>query len=527
MLRKTKVKNGELAGLPAADPRITVYKGIPFAVPPVGELRWRAPLPAADWKGLRKCHTFGPMAMQNKINPNPEKNLYDREWHVDPDQPMSEDCLYLNVWTPAKSTAEKLPVYVWIYGGGLASGYTAEMEFDGERLSRRGIVVVTIAYRVNVFGFMAHPEITAENPDAPSNFGFFDQRAGIEWTKQNISAFGGDPDNITVGGQSMGGFSVAAQIASPLNKGLFQKAIMQSGYWQFYYTPQRFGGYPLKEAEEIGVKFFEHIGVKTLKEARQIEAFDLFERAKGFRGGMGGGTGVVTDGVFLTKGVYNTIEQGEGLHIPILLGNTGAEFYDQPSSGPGESIHAPSPAKTKQEFEACIKDVFGDKAEAFMNICSKNGDSIEDMMKTAAFQSTELVAHITAKQNVLLGNPYKLFYYIFDAYMPGWDEPGAFHSADLWFFFETLAKCWRPFDGKYYDLARLMCNYWANFIKTGDPNGLDADGSPMPEWTALTPETANAMIFTENGAKMDEKGPSDVIKFITEDYVEKINRHRK
>ena len=211
MLRLAKTENGWVRGLPAADPRITSFKGIPFAAPPVGDLRWRPPQPAADWEGVRDCFTFAPIAMQNRITADP-KNLYDREWHVDPDIEMSEDCLYLNVWTPAKSADERLPVFVWIYGGGLASGYTAEMEFDGERLARRGIVVITIAYRVNYFGFMAHPEITAENPDAPANFGHLDQRAGIAWAKRNVAAFGGDPDNITVGGQSMGGFSVAAQI---------------------------------------------------------------------------------------------------------------------------------------------------------------------------------------------------------------------------------------------------------------------------------------------------------------------------
>lgn len=523
MLRQVKTENGWVRGLPAADPRITSFKGIPFAAPPVGTLRWRAPRPATDWEGVRECFTFAPIAMQGKINPDPEHNLYDREWHVDPDIAMSEDCLYLNVWTPAKKADEKLPVYVWIYGGGLASGYTAEMEFDGERLARRGIVVITIAYRVNIFGFMAHPEITAENPDAPSNFGFFDQKAGIEWAKRNAAAFGGDADNITIGGQSMGGFSVAAQMASPLNKGLFHKAIMESGYWQFYYTPQRFGKYPLEEAEQVGIRFFQHVGVKDLAEARSIDPFDLFERAKGFHGAMGGGVGAVTDGVFLNDGVNAIIERGDGLSIPILLGNTGPEFHDLPAAKPGETIHFAPPAKTIEEFELCIRKVFGDKADEFISICSKNGDTIEEMMKTADFQSTELVAHVTSKLNEQLGNPYKLYYYIFNPFFPGWDNPGAFHSSDLWFFFETLAKCWRPFDGRYYDLARQMCNYWANFIKSGDPNGLDADGTPMPYWSELTSKSPYAMRFTEEGPTLDPEGPSEVIKFIVEDYTSKLN----
>jgi len=520
MLRIAQTENGTVRGIPAADPRITSFKGIPFAAPPVGNLRWRAPQPAQSWEGIRDCFTFGPIAMQNPITADP-KNLYDREWNVDPDIPMSEDCLYLNVWTPAKSTDEKLPVFVWIYGGGLASGNTAEMEFDGERLARRGIVVVSIAYRVNIFGFMAHPEITADSPDAPANFGFFDQRAGIAWTKRNAAAFGGDPDNITIGGQSMGGYSVAAQMASPLNKGLFQKAIIESGYWQFYYTPQHFGKVPLEDAEKTGIRFFEHIGVKSLAEARAIDAFELRDKAKGFWGG-----GSVTDGVFLSDDVNAIIEQGNALNIPVLLGNTGPEFHDFPvgKRKPGDRPFGAPPAASIEEFEESIRSVFGAKADDFLTICRMNGDSLDAMMQTADFQSTELVAHITAKQNVKLGNPYKLFYYIFDPYMPGWDNAGAFHSSDLWFFFESLAKCWRPFDGKYYDLARHMCNYWANFIRSGDPNGIDADGTRMPNWSELTPDAPYAMRFTETGAKLDEHGPSDVIKFIVDDYLEKINK---
>ena len=521
MLRIAKTENGLVRGLPAADPRITSFKGIPFAAPPVGELRWRAPQPAANWEGIRDCYTFGPIAMQGDITANPD-NLYDREWHVDPDIPMSEDCLYLNVWTPAKREDEKLPVFVWIYGGGLASGYTAEMEFDGERLARRGIVVISIAYRVNVFGFMAHPEITAENPDAPANFGHLDQRFGIEWAKRNAAAFGGDPDNITIGGQSMGGYSVAALVASPQCRGLFQKAIIESGYWQFYYTPQHFGYNPLSNAEAQGVRFFEHIGVKSLAEARALDPFELRERAKGWRG-MGG---TVTDGCFLTDDVNAVIERGDALHIPILLGNTGPEFHDAPVAAPKPgmpSFMAPR-AETVEDFEANIRKVFGDRADAFMAICSKNGADIDSLMATADLQSTELAAHITAACSKALGNPYRLYYYQFNPFMPGWDNPGAFHSSDLWFFFESLAKCWRPFDGRYYDLARKMCNYWANFIRSGDPNGPDADGTPMPHWNELTPETPYAMHFTEEHVGTDSTGPSEVIRFIVDDHMAKIGK---
>ena len=272
MLKKVLTENGWVEGLPAADPRIIAFKGVPFAAPPVGDLRWHAPVPAENWDGVKKCWKFAPVSMQLKPGLDPN-DIYAREWNVDPEIEMSEDCLYLNVWTPARTADEKLPVFVWYFGGGLQVGNTQEMEFDGERIARRGIVVVTVNYRLNAFGYLAHPEITAENPEFPTNFGYLDQRFGTMWVKRNIASFGGDPENITIGGQSAGGGSTMAQVASPLNKGLFQKAIVDSGLELCPYENGMFGHLKsLQEAEETGKKFFEILGVKTLKEARALDA---------------------------------------------------------------------------------------------------------------------------------------------------------------------------------------------------------------------------------------------------------------
>lgn len=229
MLRIAKVENGTVQGLPAADPRITSFKGIPFAAPPIGDNRWRAPQPAADWEGVLHAYQFAPVSMQVRQELD-DNNIYTREWAVEPDIAMSEDCLYLNVWTPAKHPGEKLPVFVWYFGGGLQVGHPAEMEFDGERIARRGIVVVTINYRLNAFGFLCHPEITAEAPEAPANFGNLDQQAATRWVKRNIAAFGGDPDNITIGGQFAGGGSVMSQLTSPQNEGLFRGRLLKAGF---------------------------------------------------------------------------------------------------------------------------------------------------------------------------------------------------------------------------------------------------------------------------------------------------------
>ncbi len=228
MLRRVAVENGLVEGLPAADPRITSFKGIPFAAPPVGKNRWKAPQPPENWDGVLFAYKFAPISMQHIPGEDPE-NIYTREWNVDTSIKMDEDSLHLNVWTPAKSADEKLPVFVWYFGGALHEGNTSEMEFDGERIARRGVVVVTVNYRLNVFGFLCHPEITAENPEAPANFGHLDQQFGTRWVQRNIAAFGGDPCNITIGGQSAGGVSVMAQVTSPQNAGLFQKAIVDSG----------------------------------------------------------------------------------------------------------------------------------------------------------------------------------------------------------------------------------------------------------------------------------------------------------
>lgn len=475
MIRKAKTENGWVAGIPAADPRITAFKGVPFAAPPVGENRWRAPQPAADWDGVRKCYTFAPISVQDVPGLDPD-NLYSREWNVDPNIPMSEDCLYLNIWTPAKSADEKLPVLVWFFGGGLVVGNTAEMEFDGERIARRGVIVVSVNYRLNVFGFLCHPQLLKEQPDAPTNFGHLDQSYGVRWVKRNIAAFGGDPDNITIGGQSAGGISVCAHFASPQNAGLFQKGIIMSGMACDVYHTFRFIQ-SLDQALETGKRFFDFLGVKTLEEARALDAFYLRDQLQKFKGMWN----TVIDGQFLTEEYDACLITGRRLPGPIMVGCTSNE------TGPAV------PAANIDEFKAFISKTFGNTAaEEYMAIVGGDFDQAMEMTK---INNVEVAARAMKQSEEAVGAEYPLYYYMFDPEMPGWDNAGTFHSSDLWFFFETLAKCWRPFVGKHYDLARQMCNYWANFIRSGDPNGLDADGSPMPTWKPMTGSEENAVRF--------------------------------
>ena len=490
MIRKATVEGGVVLGIPAADPRVTAFKGIPFAAPPVGENRWRAPQPVIPWEGEKKCWTFAPISMQH-VPGIDQNNIYTREWNVDPEIPMDEDCLYLNVWTPAKSTDEKLPVFVWYFGGGLREGNPAEMEFDGERIARRGVVVVTVNYRLNVFGFLAHPQLAAEQPDAPANFGHLDQQAGTRWVQRNIEAFGGDPANITIGGQSAGGGSVMSQLTSPQNEGLFQKAIIMSGMIPGMYVARRRLNF--EEAQAQGERFFEYLGVKTLEEARKIDAVTLRDKCEAF----GAMFGTVPDGKFCVGDSQKLMYEGKRWPVPLMVGRTHDEFPNMIN------------ADTMETFKARAKEFLGEDADEFLAIC---GDNLQNAVKTSKVSGIEVAMRVLAEKNKAMDWKQPVYAYVFNPEIPGWDNPGTFHSVDLWFFFENIAKCWRPFKGKHYDLSRQMCNYWANFFKSGNPNGPDNDGTPMPEWKEFTADTPNMMWFNDACEPIVDE-PSEVIKF--------------
>lgn len=477
MLRIAKTENGLVRGMAAADPRITAFRGVPFAAPPVGDLRWRAPQPAENWEGVRDCLEFAPISMQYVPGANPQ-DFYAREWHVDPEIPMSEDCLYLNIWTPAVTGDEKLPVYVWYFGGAFQCGYTAEMEFDGERLARRGIVVVTVNYRVNVFGFLAHPELTAENPDAPANFGCLDQQAGLLWVKRNIAAFGGDPDRITIGGQSAGGASVMAQLNNPVSAACVSHAVVESGIFCLPYEKPRLS--TLAELEKQGEEFFRFLGIHSLAEARALPAVFLRDKMEEF----GLFWSVVADGKFQQRTSWQTALRGELPDIPMLIGDTDNEFFAVPQ------------AKTEEELREMAQKYLGGDAEQFLALIHAD-QGLEKAVKNATVGEIEIAIRALCRCREKAGAKSPCYIYTFGPEIPGWDHPGAFHSSDLWFFFETLAKCWRPFTGKHYDLARQMCNYLAAFVKTGDPNCQDADGSEQARWIPWSDAAPSRMTFHE------------------------------
>ena len=502
MLKIVRTENGLVRGLPGNNTRISVFKGIPFAEPPIGDNRWRAPQPCKDWEGTLDAFKFQPISVQDQ--PGIGTDIYCREWHVDPDIEIDEDCLYLNVWTNAKSADEKLPVLVWFFGGGFQWGYTAEMEFNGENLAKKGIIVVTVNYRLGALGFLPHPDLFKEAPEAPANFGLLDQQAGLKWVRRNIAAFGGDPDNITIAGQSAGGGSVLNHFTSESSIGLYSKAIILSGIIEFPYekdgvmTPKT-----IDEACPLGVKFFEQLGVKNIEEARKLDASYIREVYAKFRETEGVFFTPMIDNVFMKDNPFKLLCEGKHAHVPLMSGNTYDEFPN--------AIFADS----EEAFKAKAAEVFGDKTEEFLSfpeahVCKGNMYAplrpIECAVK-AAF------AH----------NDKPCFYYSFEPDIPGDDNPGTFHSVDLWFFFDNLDKCWRPFVGRHFDIARQMSTYFANFVKKGDPNGDDVDGTALPLWKPFTPDFKNEMHFTSEGAKttVQEDSPeSPFLTFITDHLAE-------
>jgi para-nitrobenzyl esterase len=264
-----KTRNGSIQGSTNADKSVRIFKGIPFAAPPVGNLRWKAPQPVNNWTGVKQCTEFQASPIQNKPAPF---YCWTEEFIAQP-EPLSEDCLYLNVWTAAKSKTEKRPVLVWIYGGGLNSGSANCAIYDGEEMAKKGLVFVSINYRVGVMGFMAHPELTKESGyNSSGNYGFLDQMAALQWVQKNIAAFGGDPNNVTIAGQSAGSFSVNALIASPLAKGLFHKAIAQSGGLLSKMLSQ-----DLAKSEKQGGLFMQKAGANSLADLRKKSANELQE----------------------------------------------------------------------------------------------------------------------------------------------------------------------------------------------------------------------------------------------------------
>ena len=443
---------------------LTVYKGIPFAAPPVGDLRWRAPQPAAKWTGVRAADKFGPDPYQG-----------------DGKGGVSEDCLYLNVWTPAKSAGEKVPVLVWIYGGGFSFGSTSTPVHNGEHLARKGVVLVTINYRVGPLGFLAHPELTAESAQhASGNYGLMDQIAALQWVKKNIAAFGGDPERVTIFGESAGGISVSMLCASPAAKGLFRGAISESGGSFGPTRPTTYPGenmHPLAEAEAAGVAFAQRAGAASLAAFRQLPPDKI---PPGFGSGA---AWPIVDGWIIPDDQHKLYEAGKYNDVDILVGYNSDE---------GLSF---AREKTPAEYRASTEKRYGPFAEKLLVAYPAGADSVpktaRDLMRDAAFGWQ---TWSWANLQVQTGKS-RVFCYYFDQHAPHpagtpQADHGMAHGMDVPYVFQTLNRQDAKLTPGDFAISDTVSTYWTNFAKRGDPNG-----PGVPVWPRYTDGDRPVMYF--------------------------------
>jgi para-nitrobenzyl esterase len=427
---------------------VASYKGIPFAAPPVGDLRWKAPQPAQKWRGVRKADHFGPRPMQLPL-------FADMAFRSDG---VSEDCLYLNVWTPAKSPKEKLPVLVYFYGGGFAAGDGSEPRYDGESMAAKGIVTLTVNYRLNVFGFLAHPELTKESPHhASGNYGLMDQAAALQWVRKNIAAFGGDPARVTIAGESAGSWSVSAQMITPLSKGLIAGAIGESGSLLGLTPPPS-----LADAEKSGAAFAEKVGAKSLAALRALPAQQVLDATAKPNGGWFGAN---QDGYVLPRSPVAMYAAGEQAHVPLLAGWNSQEGHYKQILGEN--------APTAENFAAALQKLYGDQAGAAQQAYSGDVQQAATDLASDRFIAFGTWKWIDTHARTS-GKPVYRYYYA----RPRPGQSGAGHSVEIEYALGNLAGnktyAWTAEDQA---LSAQMQSYFANFVKTGNPNG-----AGLPEW---------------------------------------------
>ncbi|MGO9337237.1 MAG: carboxylesterase family protein [Terracidiphilus sp.] len=457
-----KVEQGVLQGTKEAG--LTVYRGIPFAAPPVGDLRWRPPQPAAKWQGVRPADKFAPQCVQSI-----------------PGITTSEDCLYLNVWTPAKKASDRVPVLVWIYGGGFSVGGTSVPTYSGEKLAQKGVVLVSIAYRLGALGFLAHPELSAESPQHVSgNYGLLDMIAGLQWIKKNIAAFGGDPNKVTIFGESAGGIAVSQLCASPLAKGLFEGAISESGG---SFGPPRSAGQPgenmrqLADAERSGTEFARSAGAASIVGLRKVPAEKLLAATRGL-------FWPIIDGWVIPSDQYTIYEKKQFNDTPILVGYNSDE---------GASF---SHDRTPQDYMDGVKRRYGTFADSLLKAYPTEEKAVpktaRDLSRDAAFGWHTWT---WARMQTNLGKS-KAYYYYFDQH-PDYpaDSPqaghGSPHGMEVEYVFEhvTGGPTGKP-SATDLTISNAMATYWTDFAKYGDPNG-----KGMPNWPAFSDQHPEVMYF--------------------------------
>ncbi|MEO8721290.1 MAG: carboxylesterase family protein [Ginsengibacter sp.] len=506
-----KTLNGKLQGI--ANSGISEFKGIPYAAPPIDKLRWREPQPVQSWNDIRKADHFGPRGMQLNV-------FGDMNFRSDG---MSEDCLYLNVWTPSKTFMDKLPVLVYFYGGGYIAGDGSEPRYDGESMARQGIVALTVNYRLGVFGFFSNPELTKESPHhASGNYGLLDQAAALKWVQENIASFGGDPKKITIAGESAGSFSVSALMASPLSKDIIAGAIGESGSL-LGLTPTA----SLAEAERAGTRFSNGIKKNSLTELRTMPAEELLNATKN----MGyGNFPVAVDGYFFPESPLTIYESGQQSHVPLLVGWNSEEMGYQMILG------AKKP--TVENYTKAVQKLYGDQAEDALKVYPAKNDAEVNPAATA-LAGDRFIAYSTWKWSEVQSKTgdEKVYRYFFKHPRPDMRQEmsdavanlaggiskdttdkksssalpaGAVHSAEIEYALGNLATNrvydWQPEDFK---VSAIMQNFFANFIKTGNPNGLG-----VPHWPAIDQNKAVEIMHIDVDSKTESEMHRDRYLFM-------------
>ena len=456
------IEGGQVQGVTTDIPGVTVYRGIPYAAPPLGELRWKEPQPVVPWQGVKLCDKFGHPSYQAIQYPGG----YFTEWGYGDEAPYSEDCLYLNVWTKAPGqTGRKLPVALWIHGGGYREGWGSEPEFDGQEWGAKDVVLVSVNYRLGVFGFLTHPELSAESPNGVSgNYGILDQIEALKWIRKNIAQFGGDPDNVTIFGQSAGAGSVKTLCESPLARGLFHKAVIMSGGGLTVPTaapaemPQTvspelrrlFNPLSPQDAEKENKEMLDWAGLTDLKKMRAASTETVFALSSlyiGASGKFGALTGAPhVDGYVSKKSFDDAAKDGSLADVPYMIGFT-------------------------------LNDL-GDMCDGIAAFCLNREE-----------KGGKAWAYEFARPLPTDGRPNVL--------------QGAFHSSDLWFVFKSLKHCWRPWAQGDWDLSEKMLTAWTNFAKTGDP-GLG--------WEPYTKDHRQFMLFKLDADDKEASEMGDPIK---------------
>ena len=467
-----RIDTGLIAGEAASNSDVMVYRGIPYAAPPIGENRWRAPQPPASWSGVRPATAFAPRCIQSGFAPGADQVL------------SSEDCLYLNVWTPAKSQDELYPTMLWIHGGGFFTGSGNGPQYDAQHLAAKGAVVVTFNYRLGTFGFFAHPELTAESPNnASGNYAMLDAIAALEWIYNNISAFGGDPTNVTVFGESAGAIAVSALLSSPLSLGLIHRAILQSRADNpvLGYTSQ--SQLTLAEAEQAGLSQMREFGAANLAGLRAASAQDIYENFP-----TGGSVNV--DGWFLPKSIFQTFYDGEQHPVYLMAGTNRdeANFF-----GPGIPDLA--------TYRNTVNELYGDRAQDFLALYPASDDASANAMGKQAFNDEmAFLARNMAGYQADWG--FESYVYFFTRVPPGTNR-GATHVSELAYVFNQHDQHpeWTDADRA---LADAMATYWVSFARSSR-----AGGPGLPAWPGFTGnEQGNVMVLGEEFGAETEMVPS-------------------